>query len=127
MKSNLTLLLGCLLMLASCASQPLVQESDTGRLYPASHLDSLRGMASGNRDAEQMRFSDAILAQAGKPFREHGTYYPGTVKVIRWRYKGKDKYIALREAHFGGRMVGWQGPNPPSGFYGSRLHTEYIY
>jgi hypothetical protein len=126
MKTTQTLLIGCLLLLASCASQPLVQESDTGRLYPASHLDSLRGMASGNRDAEQMRFADAIIARAGQPFTEHGTRYDGTVKVIRWKHRGQDKYVALRRADFGNGMIGWQGPNPPSGFYGSRLTTEYL-
>jgi hypothetical protein len=111
--------------LVSCSNQRLVQESDTGRLYSADYLDSLRGMASGQRDAEQMRFADRIIAQAGKPSTEHGVHYTGRVKVITWTHRKQPKYIALREADFGG-LIGWQGPNPPSGFYGSKLTTEYL-
>jgi hypothetical protein len=82
-------------------------------------------MASGNRDAEQMRFADAIIATAGQPSIEHGTRYSGRVKVVSWTHKKQPKYIALREADFAG-LKGWQGPNPPSGFYGSKLTTTYL-
>ena len=128
MKTTLILLLGCLL-LASCSSQPLVTESDTGRSYPASHLDGLRGM-SGGRDAEQMRFADEIIAKAGiREVDDSGTVYPGTVKVIRWEYRGQPKYTALRLAtwpHVHDALPCWQGPNPSSGFYGSKLETTYL-
>ena len=127
MKTYLMLLLGCLLMLASCTipSQNLVTESDTGKVYDASHLDALRGMASGQRDAEQMRFARDIIAKAGKPTTENGVRYTGRVKVITWSYKGQPKFTALREADFDG-LLGWQGPQAPSGFYGSKLETTYL-
>jgi hypothetical protein len=119
-----TLLLLTLLTLASCTSQPLVTESDTGRVYPASHLDSLRGMASGKRDAEQMRFADAIIAKAGVPeIDASGTVYPGTVKVLRW----EGKHTALRLVRCADGSEFWQGPTPPSGFYGSKLQTQYLH
>jgi hypothetical protein len=123
---TLILLLGCLL-LASCTtpSRNLVIESDTGRSYPASHLDALRGMASGKRDAEQMRFARDIIATAGKPTTENGVRYTGRVKVITWTHKGQPKFTALREADFDG-ILGWQGPQAPSGFYGSKLETTYL-
>jgi hypothetical protein len=82
-------------------------------------------MASGKRDAEMMRFAEAIIANAGK--REvdaSGTIYPGTVKVIRWD-DGR-KYTALRLATWADGSQAWQGPTPPSGFYGSRLETEIL-
>jgi hypothetical protein len=106
----------------------MVQESDTGRLYPASHLDQLRGM-SGVRDAEQMRFADAIIAKAGKREVDNsGTVYPGTVQSIRWHYRGQDKYTARRLATWPHtNFQCWQGPQAPSGFYSSRLTIEYIY
>jgi hypothetical protein len=125
MKTTLILLLGCLL-LASCSSQPLVTESDTGRSYPASHLDGLRGM-SGQRDAEQMRFADAIIAKAGKrEVDDSGTVYPGTVKVIRWEYRGQPKYTARRLATWPDGFQCWQGPQAPSGFYSANLTTTYL-
>ena len=109
------------------SSGPLVVESDTGRLYRASHLDGLRGMASGKRDAEMMRFADAIIAKAGKrEIDEYGTVYPGTVKVLRWKTNGVEKYTALRLATWPGQPPAWQGPTPPSGFYGSKLQTEIL-
>jgi hypothetical protein len=123
-----TLLLLTLLTLASCTSQPLVTESDTGRVYPASHLDSLRGMASGKRDAEQMRFADAIIAKAGVPeIDASGTVYPGTVKVIRWTHRGEEKHAAMRLVRCADGSEFWQGPTPPSGFYGSKLQTQYLH
>ena len=123
---TLILLLGCLL-LASCTtpSRSLVIESDTGRAYDASHLDALRGMASGQRDAEQMRFARDIIATAGKPTTENGVRYTGRVKVITWTHKGQPTFTALREADFDG-LLGWQGPQAPSGFYGSKLTTEIL-
>ncbi len=109
------------------SSGPLVVESDTGRLYRASHLDGLRGMASGKRDAEMMRFADAIIAKAGKrEVDDSGTIYPGTVKIIRWESGGVEKYTAMRLATWPGHPPAWQGPTPPSGFYGSKLRTEII-
>jgi hypothetical protein len=124
MKHILTSLL-ILLVLAACSSSPTVVESDTGLVYPAAHLDTLRGMSSGNRDAQQHRYSDLILQQAGKPSVEHGVRYSGRVKLITWTHKRQPKYLALREANFGG-LTGWQGPTPPSGFYGSQLTTVYL-
>jgi hypothetical protein len=126
MKTTLILMLGCLLMLASCSSQPLVTESDTGRSHPASHLDGLRGM-SGGRDAEQMHFADAIIAKAGKrEVDSSGTIYPGTVKVIRWQHKGVAKYTARRLATWPDGFQCWQGPQAPSGFYSANLTTTYL-
>jgi hypothetical protein len=127
MKTLLTLLmLGCLL-LASCTtpSHRLVTESDTGKVYDASHLDALRGMASGQRDAEQMRFARDIIATAGKPTIENGVRYTGRVKVITWTHKGQPTFTALREADFDG-LLGWQGPQAPSGFYSANLTTEIL-
>ena len=123
-------LLTTTLGIVSCTfptSGPLVVESDTGRVYSASHLDGLRGMASGKRDAEMMRFADAIIAKAGKrEIDDSGTIYPGTVKVIRWKSGGTEKYTALRLATWPGQPPAWQGPTPPSGFYGSKLKTEIL-
>lgn len=112
MKTLLSLI--TLILVTSCASidSAVVMESDTGRLYPASHLDGLRGMASGKRDAEQMRFADAIIAGGG------------TVKVLRWD-DGR-KYTALRLVKCADGTEFWQGPPPPSGFYGSKLETEIL-
>jgi hypothetical protein len=124
MKTTLILLLGCLL--ASCSSQPLVTESDTGRSYSADVLDGLRGM-SGQRDAEQMRFADAIIAKAGKrEVDDSGTIYHGTVKVIRWEHKGVAKYTARRLATWPDGFQCWQGPQAPSGFYSANLTTTYL-
>jgi len=118
MKTLLTLLtLGCLLMLASCTTTE----------DPAAQI---RAMDSGNRDAEQMRFADEIIAKAGiREVDDSGTVYPGTVKVIRWEYQGQKKYTALRLAtwpHVHDALPCWQGPNPSSGFYGSKLTTEIL-
>ena len=130
MKTYLMLLLGCLLASCTTPSRSLVIESDTGRVYDASHLDALRGMASGQRDDEQMRFADEIIAKAGiREVDDSGTVYPGTVKVIRWEYRGQKKYTALRLAtwpHVHDALPCWQGPNPSSGFYGSKLTTEIL-
>ena len=127
---HLIIMVTTAICIASCtlpSSGPLVVESDTGRLYPASHLDALRGMASGKRDAEMMRFADAIIAKAGKrEIDDSGTLYPGTVKVIRWKSGGVEKYTALRLATWPGQPSAWQGPTPPSGFYGSKLETEIL-
>ncbi len=126
MKTLVTLFIGCLL--ASCSTSPFVTESDTGRSYPDSHLDALRGMASGKRDAEAMRSADDIIATAGKcEVDDSGTTYPGTVKVMRWKHHGQEKYTALRLARWPGGFECWQGPTPPSGFYGQKLKTEYIH
>jgi len=125
MKTTLILLLGCLL--ASCTSQPLVTESDTGQSYKPDVLDGLRGMI-GPRDAEQMRFADAIIAKAGKrEMDSSGTIYPGTVKVVRWEYRGQPKYTAMRLATWPDGFWCWQGPQAPSGFYGSKLTTEILH
>jgi hypothetical protein len=130
MKTNkLVLMLTSLLAIVSCSlpSNPLVIESDTGRLYPARHLDNLRGMGSGKRDAEMMRFADAIIAKAGQyEVDDSGTTYPGTVKVIRWTQNGQPKYTAMRLATWPGYPSAWQGPTPPSGFYASKLTTEIL-
>jgi hypothetical protein len=84
-------------------------------------------MASGKRDAEMMRFADAIIAKAGqREVDDSGTIYPGTVKVIRWKNSGQEKYTALRLATWPDGSQAWQGPTPPSGFYGSRLETEIL-
>lgn len=125
MKTHPLIIIALAALLTSCSSPNTVVESDSGKVYPASHLDGLRGMTSGNRDAEQMRFADAIIAKAGKPSVENGVTYTGRVKVITWMHRDQPKYIALREANFAG-MIGWQGPNPPSGFYGSKLTTQII-
>jgi hypothetical protein len=125
MKTLLTLLtLGCLLTLASCTTQNLVTEADSGRSYSVDVLDGLRGM-SGGRDAEQMRFARDIIAKAGKPTTENGVRYTGRVKVITWTHKGQPKFTALREADFDG-IIGWQGPQAPSGYYSADLTTTYL-
>lgn len=125
MKTTLILMLVCFLASCTTPSRSLVIESDAGRAYDASHLDALRGMASGKRDAEQMRFARDIIATAGKPTTENGVRYTGRVKVITWTHKGQPKFTALRESDFDG-LLGWQGPNPSSGFYGSKLETTYL-
>lgn len=111
--------------LTSCSSLksgPTVVESDTGRVYNADYLDSLRGMASGKRDNEVIRVSNAIIAKAGKPETdESGTFYPGTVKVLSW--DNGAKYQALRLVKCADGTEFWQGPTPPSGFYSSKLRT----
>lgn len=127
MKTLLSLLT---FILSSCASidKAAVIESDTDIAYPASHLDSLRGMASWRRDAEMRRFADAIIAKAGKvETDDSGTFYPGTVKVLRWQQSGAENYTALRLARFADGTEAWQGPTPPSGFYGCKLRTEYLH
>lgn len=115
--------------LTSCASlkpKPTVVESDSGLVFKASYLDSLRGMASGKRDGEVMRASDEIIAKAGKPETdESGTYYPGTVKVLSW--DNEAKYQALRLVKCKDGTEFWQGPNPPSGFYGAKLKTSFYH
>jgi hypothetical protein len=130
MKTNkLVLMLISLLAIVSCSlpSNPLVIESDTGRLYPASHLDNLRGMASGKRDAEMMRFADAIIAKAGRyEVDDSGTTYPGTINVISWTQNGQPKHTAMRLATWPVYPSAWQGPTPPSGFYASKLTTEIL-
>lgn len=122
--SILTLVLA--LGMVSCTSiqgDSQVLESDTGRLYKADHLDQLRGMASGKRDAEQMRFADTIIAKAGKAeVDSSGTFYPGTVKVFKW----DNKYTVLRLVRCADGTEFWQGPNPPSGFYGSKPKITYL-
>lgn len=125
MKTHHLIIIALAALLTSCGTSKTVVESDSGKVYPASYLDSLRGMASGKRDAEQMRFADAIIAKAGKPSVENGVTYTGRVKVITWTHRDQPKYIALREANFAG-MIGWQGPNPASGFYGSKLTTQIL-
>lgn len=127
---QLMILLTSLFGTVSCSLlpfRPMVVESDTGRLYPATHLDSLRGMKSGKRDAEMMRFADAIIAKAGKYEKDaSGTIYPGTIKLIRWEYRGQPRYTALRLATWPGHPPAWQGPTPASGFYASKLTTEIL-
>jgi hypothetical protein len=124
MKTLLSLLS---LLLASCSSidTTAVIESDTGIAHPVSHLDSLRGMASGKRDAEMMRFADALIAKAGTvETDDSGTLYPGTVRVLRWD-EGR-KYTAQRLAVFPDGSTAWQGPTPPSGFYAADLEEQIL-
>lgn len=125
MKLTHFILLALVSLLASCSSGRLVTESDTGRTYPAEYLDSLRGMASGQRDAEQMRFAADVLAQAGQATTEHGVRYPGTGKQISWTHRGQPKFTALRLGILPNGMEMWQGPNPASGFYSNPLTTTY--
>ena len=118
-----------LLLVTSCELPKMALNSEDGVLVPASHLDGLRGMASGKRDAEMMRFADAIIAKAGRrEVDQYGTVYPGTVKVLRWNHQGESKYTALRLATWPGLDMppAWQGPTPPSGFYASKIETEIL-
>jgi hypothetical protein len=127
--SKLSLTLLSVIGIVSCTlpSGPLIVESDTGRVYPAAYLDSLRGMGSGKRDAEMMRFADAIIAKAGlREIDQSGTIYPGTVKVIRWKQNGQEKYTAMRLATWPGQPPAWQSPRPASGFYAAKLTTEIL-
>lgn len=126
MKTHHPIIIALAALLTSCSSPNTVVESDSGKVYPASYLDGLRGM-SGGRDAEQMRFADAIIATAGKrEVDSSGTIYPGIVKVIRWEHKGQPKYTALRLATWPDGFQCWQGPQASSGFYGSKLTTEIL-
>lgn len=121
-------LLPLLVLASSCVSGPMAWNDDEQRLIPASGLDALRGVGSGKRDAELMRFADHIIAKAGKrEVDDSGTTYPGTVKVMRWTHRGQEKYTALRLATWPGAPSLWQGPNPPSGFYAAKIETEYLY
>jgi hypothetical protein len=127
MKTTLSLLM--LLLLTSCELPKMAYNSEDGVLVPASHLDGLRGMASGKRDAEMMRFADAIIAKAGRrEVDNYGTVYPGTVKVLRWTHRGETKYTAMRLATWPGSNMPptWQGPTPPSGFYASKVETQIL-
>ena len=126
MKTHHLIIIALAALLTSCASPNTVVESDSGKVYPASYLDGLRGM-SGGRDAEQMRFADAVIAKAGKrEVDSSGTIYPGTVKVIRWTHKGQSKYTARRLATWPSGFACWQGPQAPSGYYSSNLTTTYL-
>ena len=127
MKTHHLIIIALAALLTSCSSSNTVVESDSGKVYPTSYLDGLRGMASGKRDAEQMRFADAIIAKAGKrEVDSSGTIYPGTVKVIRWTHKGQPKYTARRLATWPDGFACWQGPQAPSGYYSSNLTTTYL-
>lgn len=117
-----------LALVSSCVSTPMAWNAEDRQLIPAARLDGLRGNASGKRDAELMRFADAIIAKAGKrEVDSSGTIYPGTVKVLRWTYRGQEKYTALRLATWPGQTPLWQGPNPPSGFYAAKIETQYLH
>lgn len=111
---------------SACSSSRYAIESDTGRVVRADYLDSLRGMASGNRDAEAMRFADSLIAQAGKRVATFDETTTGRVKVLRWRHRGEEKYTALREVVWNDGTVAWQGPQPPSGFYSAKVTTEML-
>ena len=125
-KTYITIVYSVILTLVSCSYPDFVIESDSGNLYNSNYLDQLRGMASGKKDAEVMRSSDNIISKAGKPETDSsGTYYPGTVKVISW--ENGAKYQAMRLVKCKDGTEFWQGPNPPSGFYGSKLSSRYIH
>ena len=129
MKAILPLVTLLTLLLTSCELPKMAFNSEDGVLVPANHLDALRGMASGKRDAEMMRFADVIISKAGRrEVDQYGTVYPGTVKVLRWTHRGESKYTALRLATWPGMDMppAWQGPTPPSGFYGSKIQTEIL-
>ena len=126
MKTHHLIIIALAALLTSCSTSKTVVESDSGKVYPASYLDGLRGM-SGSKDAEQMRFADAIIAKAGKrEIDSSGTIYPGTIKIIHWEYKGQPKYTAMRHATWPDGFQCWQGPQAPSGFYSSNLTTQIL-
>ena len=127
MKTHHIIIVALAALLTSCSTSKTVVESDSGQVHPASYLDSLRGMANGNRDAEQMRFADEIIATVGKrEVDSSGTIYPGTIKIIRWEYKGQPKYTAMRLATWPDGFQCWQGPQASSGFYVSKLKSEIL-
>lgn len=124
MKTHHLIIIALAALLTSCSSPNIAIEGDTGRRVDAR---TIRPMDSGNRDAEQMRFADEIIATAGKrEVDSSGTIYPGIVKVIRWEYKGQPKYTALRLATWPDGFQCWQGPQASSGFYVSKLSSEIL-
>jgi len=67
-----------------------------------------------------MGFSRNIIHSAGPAYTKYGMHYTGRVKIYKW--KGRDKkakFVALREIQLERGLLGYQGPNPPTNFYGS--------
>lgn len=110
----------------------LIFETEDGGyiVRDSSYIDSLRG-ANEKRDAEQMEFARNIIRKAGEPYVEYSlppnpvpTKYTGRVKIIIY---GEGKFTAMREIESNIRDVTkWQGPNPPTGFYGWKKAEEII-
>jgi len=117
-----------LITLSSC-STGRVFESENGRLIPSSssRIDQLRG-ANEARDEESMSFSRNIILSAGQPYTdEYGTDYTGVVRVYKWKSGKKVKFVALREIREKNGGLAYQGPNPPTRYYGSDLEEIMIY
>ena len=126
------------LCLASCATgeRPIYETEDGyARRSSSSEIDRLRGAHPG-RDAEQMRFANNIIRKA-RPHRYTEMsgppplvkcHYTGRVKIYIWRTNNQTRYTAMRETYSPttGRAGGWQGPNPPTGFYGWKKGEEII-
>jgi len=114
-------------LLVSCSTS--LYEYENGRLVKKSndYIDNLRGAHEG-RDEEQMKFSSRIIRSAGtKKIDQWNTPYTGVVKIYIWSMSnGRAKYVALREIQFKDGFVGYQGPNPPTNFYGVRKKTEIM-
>lgn len=130
---KLILLICAAFLFASCSSlsERDIYESENGYSFQSSssQIDALRG-ASEKRDVEQMEFSRNIIRKAGEPYVEYSlppdpvpTRYTGRVKIYIWE---KGKFTALREIESNSGTTKWQGPNPPTGFYGWRKATEIV-
>lgn len=109
----------------------IFETEDGGYIVRSSgYLDSLRG-ANVKRDAEQMEFSRNIIRKAGEPYVEYSlppdpvpTKYTGRVKIVLY---GGGKFTAMREVESNTPGVTkWQGPNPPTGWYGWQKAEEII-
>ena len=72
-----------------------------------------------------------VIDLAGKDEQEikgllakyRGMYYTGRVKTYGWRYKRAEHFNCLAETVYvqdGKYVHSWQGPNPPSGYYGQK-------
>jgi hypothetical protein len=132
------------------ASRALLQGSDSalfmgpdGRLYSEDYLDQLRGQHAG-RTEEAHRFARDVMAKASSiPYTEIDpetrarTRYTGVVRVMHWEKKpnliarlfgAKTQrfYTAARQVQLSDGM-GWQGPNPPIGYYSAKkFDYEYL-
>ena len=123
-----SLLLAAMCFLLTSCSTPLYEYEDGKFIRRSSdYLDNLRG-ANPKRDIEQMKFSSRIIRSAGtKKQDEWNTPYTGNVKIYVWSLsKGRGKYVALREIRWKDGSIGYQGPNPPTYFYGAREKNQII-
>ena len=119
------ILIPILFLISSCSSYQIYETG--GGFRSVGYIDSLRG-ANEMRDAEQMGFARNIILSAGQPYvDEYGTDYTGVIKIYIWDYDKQVMFTALRQIKEDDGRIGWQGPNPPRGFYGEKKEEIVIY